>query len=110
MSSLTAKNTPAPGTTDPRRTDRIVEYKPELKRAEDDDPDVAGFVALVLAAVGLLISNRTCLWVGLVFSVESFLNQRASESALMGTPLAMILFSISTLSVNYLPGIMSTLQ
>ncbi|KAG0375544.1 hypothetical protein BGX24_008953 [Mortierella sp. AD032] len=110
MSSIAATNTPAAGTTDPRRADRIVEYKPEIKRTEDDDPDVAGFVALVLAAVGLMISNRTCLWVGLVSSVESYLNQRASESALMGTPLAMIIFSICTLSLNYLPGIMATLQ
>ncbi|KAF9128877.1 hypothetical protein BGW39_004648 [Mortierella sp. 14UC] len=98
------------GSSDPRRVDSIIEYKPELRRAEEDDPDVAGFVALVLAAVGLMISNRTCLWVGLVFAVESYLNQRASESALMGTPLAMILFSISTLGVNYLPQIMTNFQ
>ncbi|KAF9141342.1 hypothetical protein BG015_001316 [Linnemannia schmuckeri] len=92
--------------TDPRRPDQIIEYKPEVKRIEDDDPDVAGFVALVLAAVGLMIANGTCLWVGLVFSVESFLNQRASENALMGTPTSMILFSVATLTVNYLPQIM----
>jgi len=35
-------------TSDPRRPDAIVEYKPEVKRIEDDDPDVPGFVALVL--------------------------------------------------------------
>ncbi|KAG0247600.1 hypothetical protein BG011_001238 [Mortierella polycephala] len=40
---------------DPRRPDRIVEYKPEVKRIEDDDPDVPGFIALVLAVVGLMI-------------------------------------------------------
>ncbi|KAF9905725.1 hypothetical protein EC991_001327 [Linnemannia zychae] len=108
MSSPTATTTAAE-TSDPRRADSIIEYKPELRRAEEDDPDVAGFVALVLAAVGLMISNRTCLWVGFVFSIESYLNQRSSESALMGTPLAMVLFSISTLTMNYLPQIMANL-
>ena len=95
---------------DPRRPDQIIEYKPEVKRIEDDDPDVAGFVALVLAAVGLMIANRTCLWVGLIFSVESYLNQRASENALMGTPTSMILFSVATLAVNYLPQIMANFK
>ncbi|KAG9065208.1 hypothetical protein KI688_002531 [Linnemannia hyalina] len=95
---------------DPRRSDRIIEYKPEVKRIADDDPDIAGFIALVLAAVGLMIANRTCLWVGLIFSVESYLNQRASESALMGTPTSMILFSVATLAVNYLPQIMANFK
>ncbi|KAF9922754.1 hypothetical protein FBU30_007127 [Linnemannia zychae] len=98
----------ASASSDPRRADRIVEYKPEIKRIEDDEPDVAGFVALVLAAVGLMISNRTCLWVGFVFSVASFLNQRASEAALLGSPTSMVLFSISTLGVSYLPQILAS--
>ncbi|KAF9585194.1 hypothetical protein BGW38_003485 [Lunasporangiospora selenospora] len=33
---------------DPRRPESIVEYKPELKRLEDEDPDVPGFIAMVL--------------------------------------------------------------
>ncbi|GJJ71093.1 hypothetical protein EMPS_03443 [Entomortierella parvispora] len=93
----------AASTSDPRRPDAIVEYKPEVKRIEDDDPDVPGFVALVLAVVGLMIRNRTSLWVGMVFSVESYLNQRASEGGLLGSPTATILFSISTLVMNYMP-------
>ncbi|KAG0204272.1 Protein Asterix [Mortierella sp. GBA30] len=93
--------------SDPRRSDRIVEYKPEVKRIEDDDPDVPGFVALVLAVVGLMIRNRTCLWVGMIFSVESYLNQRASEGGLMGSPTATILFSISSLVMNYLPELVA---
>ncbi|KAF9093207.1 hypothetical protein BGX29_007592 [Mortierella sp. GBA35] len=111
-SSVAAHITPTTtaAAADPRRADRIVEYKPEVKRIEDDDPDVAGFVALVLAAVGLMISNRNCLWVGFVFAVESYLNQRSSESALMGTPTSMVLFSLSTLGVNYLPQIMANFK
>ncbi|KAG0049797.1 hypothetical protein BGZ83_005385 [Gryganskiella cystojenkinii] len=93
--------------SDPRKLDAIVEYKPEVKRIEDDDPDVPGFVALVLAVVGLMIRNRTCLWVGTIFSVESYLNQRASEGGLMGSPTATILFSISTLVMNYMPELVA---
>jgi hypothetical protein len=37
-------------TSDPRRPDAIVEYRPEVKRIEDDDPDVPGFVALVFGS------------------------------------------------------------
>ncbi|KAG0245796.1 hypothetical protein BGX31_006087 [Mortierella sp. GBA43] len=117
---------------DPRRPDRIVEYKPEVKRIEDDDPDVHGFVAIFAAVVGLMIrastlhtcgvhhsdkpsrrdssghkANRTALWVGMIFSVESYLNQRASEGGLMGSPGATIVFSISTLLMNYLPEILA---
>ncbi|KAI8345876.1 hypothetical protein B0O80DRAFT_471425 [Mortierella sp. GBAus27b] len=92
---------------DPRRPDRIVEYKPEVKRIEDDDPDVHGFVAIFAAVVGLMIRNRTALWVGMIFSVESYLNQRASEGGLMGSPGATIVFSISTLLMNYLPEILA---
>ncbi|KAF9935083.1 Protein Asterix [Mortierella antarctica] len=97
----------ASSSSDPRRPDRIVEYKPEVKRIEDDDPDVPGFVALVLAVVGLMIRNRTCLWIGMIFSVESYLNQRASEGGLMGSPAATILFSISSLVMNYLPELVA---
>ncbi|KAK3828196.1 MAG: hypothetical protein J3Q66DRAFT_9815 [Benniella sp.] len=77
---------------DPRRPDLIVEYKPEVKRIEDDEPDVHGFVAVCAAVVGLMIRNRTCLWVGTIFSVESYLNQRASEGGLMGSPGATIMY------------------
>ncbi|CAO3571797.1 unnamed protein product [Mortierella alpina] len=97
----------ASSSSDPRRPDCIVEYKPEVKRIEDDDPDVPGFVALVLAVVGLMIRNRTCLWIGMIFSVESYLNQRASEGGLMGSPAATILFSISSLVMNYLPELVA---
>ncbi|KAF9388146.1 Protein Asterix [Podila verticillata] len=94
-------------TSDPRRPDAIVEYRPEVKRIEDDDPDVPGFVALVFAICGLMIRNRTCLWVGMVFSVESYLNQRASEGGLLGSPAATIIFSLSTLVMNYMPEILA---
>ncbi|KAG0281298.1 hypothetical protein BGZ95_005197 [Linnemannia exigua] len=92
---------------DPRRPDSIVEYKPEVKRVEDDDPDVAGFVALVLSIVGLMIRNRTALWIGTVFAVESYLNQRASEGGLLGSPAATIMFSTLSLLMNYLPEIVA---
>ncbi|KAF9922853.1 hypothetical protein FBU30_007019 [Linnemannia zychae] len=91
--------------SDPRRPDCIVEYKAEVKREEDDDPDVAGFVAVVLSIVGLMIRNRTSLWVATVFSVESYLNQRASEGGLLGSPAATIMFSTLSLLMNYLPEI-----
>ncbi|KAF9336876.1 Protein Asterix [Podila minutissima] len=94
-------------TSDPRRPDAIVEYRPEVKRIEDDDPDVPGFVSLVFAICGLMIRNRTCLWVGMIFSVESYLNQRASEGGLLGSPAATIIFSLSTLVMNYLPEILA---
>ncbi|KAF9369606.1 hypothetical protein BGX21_005889 [Mortierella sp. AD011] len=96
----------APSTSsaaDPRRPDCIVEYKPEVRRIEDDDPDVHGFVALCTGSY----QNRTCLWIGMIFSVESYLNQRASEGGLMGSPTATILFSISTLVMNYMPEILA---
>ncbi|KAI7816731.1 hypothetical protein BC939DRAFT_467884 [Gamsiella multidivaricata] len=107
MSSSAAATSSSISSADPRRPDHIVEYKPEVKRIEDDDPDVHGFVALVAAVVGLMIRNRTCLWVGMIFSVESYLNQRASEGGLMGSPTATILFSISSLIMNYMPEILA---
>ncbi|KAG0004985.1 hypothetical protein BGZ80_005527, partial [Entomortierella chlamydospora] len=85
----------APSTSsaaDPRRPDCIVEYKPEVRRIEDDDPDVHGFVALCTGSYQVSTHpNRTCLWIGMIFSVESYLNQRASEGGLMGSPTATIL-------------------
>lgn len=97
----------APPPADPRSPESIVDYKPEVKRVEDDDPDVAGFVALVCSIVGLMIRNRTSLWVGTVFAVESFLNQRASDGGLLGSPAATILFSTLSLLMNYLPEIVA---
>ncbi|KAI8602898.1 hypothetical protein EDD21DRAFT_370562 [Dissophora ornata] len=105
--NVIAMSASSSSTADPRRADRIVEYKPEVKRIEDDDPDVHGFVALCIAVVGLMIKNRTCLWIGMIFSVESYLNQRASEGGLLGSPTATILFSVSSLTMNYMPELLA---
>ncbi|KAF9414889.1 hypothetical protein BGZ94_000247, partial [Podila epigama] len=86
MSAAEASST----TSDPRRPDAIIEYRPEVKRIEDDDPDVPGFVALVLVIAGLMVRNRQILWVGTIFAIESYLNQRASEGGLLGSPTATI--------------------
>jgi hypothetical protein len=51
---------------------------------------------MLLAICGLMIRNRTCLWVGMIFSVESYLNQRASEGGLLGSPAATIMYGWST--------------
>ncbi|KAG9323488.1 hypothetical protein KVV02_007813 [Mortierella alpina] len=126
----------ASSSSDPRRPDRIVEYKPEVKRIEDDDPDVPGFVALVLAVVGLMIrlernANTGSGGVGGDIrygrisqqhstAVEATSYQRLEESpshrkmaslyaegGLMGSPAATILFSISSLVMNYLPELVA---
>ncbi|KAF9343077.1 hypothetical protein BGX26_006303 [Mortierella sp. AD094] len=105
---MSASSASTSSTADPRRPDCIVEYKPEVRRVEDDDPDVHGFVALCTATKSQeWADNRTCLWIGMIFSVESYLNQRASEGGLMGSPTATILFSISTLVMNYMPEILA---
>ncbi|ORZ13377.1 hypothetical protein BCR41DRAFT_371508 [Lobosporangium transversale] len=111
---MSAPSASTSSSADPRRSDHIVEYKPEVKRIEDDDPDVHGFVALCAALhlimhhiISIRLRNRTCLWLGMIFSVESYLNQRASEGGLMGSPTATILFSVSSLVMNYMPEILA---
>ncbi|KAF9991725.1 hypothetical protein BGZ79_004079, partial [Entomortierella chlamydospora] len=89
---MSASDPSTSSAADPRRPDCIVEYKPEVRRIEDDDPDVHGFVALCTGSYQVSTHpNRTCLWIGMIFSVESYLNQRASEGGLMGSPTATIL-------------------
>ncbi|KAF9972001.1 hypothetical protein BGZ73_004927 [Actinomortierella ambigua] len=66
---------------DPRRFDTILPYKPEPRAPEDDEPDVHGFIAI----------NRIVLWVGMVFSLGSFLNASAIEGGLLGSPFATLM-------------------
>ncbi|KAG0223721.1 hypothetical protein BGW42_005706 [Actinomortierella wolfii] len=89
--------------SDPRRFDTILPYKPEPRAPEEDEPDVHGFIAILFAIVGVIFRNRMALWVGMLFSLESFLNASAIEGGLLGSPAATLMFSISTLVMNYMP-------
>lgn len=89
---------------DPRRTDRIVRYKPAASQGsgagDDLMPDYMNILGMIFSMCGLMMKLKSCAWCALYCSCISFANSRVSEDAKQ--VLSSFMLSVSAVVMSYL--------
>jgi len=91
--------------TDPRRPDKEVRYKPpgsnnQLHMQDDMTPEYMNVIGMIFSMCGLMMRLKWCSWVALYCSCISFANTRVSEDAKQ--ILSCFMLSISAVVMSYL--------
>ncbi|XP_032680932.1 protein Asterix isoform X3 [Odontomachus brunneus] len=91
--------------TDPRRPDKEVRYKPpgsnNQNQTQDDlTPDYMNVIGMIFSMCGLMMRLKWCAWVALYCSCISYANSRACEDAKQ--VLSCFMLSISAVVMSYL--------
>ncbi|GBC02186.1 hypothetical protein RclHR1_00450021 [Rhizophagus clarus] len=92
-------------TSDPKRPNAIVEYKPPIKQIDEIDPDFYGTFSLIFSTVGLIFKIKWSSWAAFIFGIISITNERASDQDPNGgrtTAFTSLLFALSGLAINYM--------
>ncbi|XP_020295490.1 protein Asterix [Pseudomyrmex gracilis] len=89
--------------TDPRRPDKEVRYKPPGSnnpgQQEDLPPDYMNVMGMIFSMCGLMMRLKWCAWVALYCSCISFANSRVSEDAKQ--IISCFMLSISAVVMSY---------
>jgi len=90
--------------SDPRRPNKVVRYKPPSAEAvqtpDDPIPDYMNVLAMVLSMCGLMMRMKWCAWVALYASCISFANSRSADDTKQ--ILSSFMLSISAVVMCYL--------
>ncbi|CAO4365640.1 unnamed protein product [Caenorhabditis nigoni] len=92
---------------DPRRSNRIVRFKPldataNQQQAVSDDPlpEYMNVLGMIFSMCGLMIRMKWCSWLALVCSCISFANTRTSDDAKQ--IVSSFMLSVSAVVMSYL--------
>lgn len=93
-------------TSDVKRPDRIIRYKPVAASAQGggtaDDlmPDYLNILGMIFSMLGLMMKLKYCAWIALYCSCISFANSRVTEDAKQ--VLSSFMLSVSAVVMSYL--------
>ncbi|KAJ3669803.1 hypothetical protein LUZ60_010127 [Juncus effusus] len=86
---------------DPRMPSAAKPYKPPVLSAADLPIDYAGFLAVILGAVGVIFRYKLCSWLAIIFCAQSLSNMRNFETELKQVSMA-FMFGLMGLVTNYI--------
>ncbi|CAB0029567.1 unnamed protein product [Trichogramma brassicae] len=90
--------------SDPRRPDREIRYKPptgtQISAGEDFTPDYMNIIGMIFSMCGLMMRLKWCAWVALYCSCISYANSRMSDDTKQ--ILSSFILSISAVVMSYL--------
>jgi len=103
MSSPVLQITEMNSSTDPRRPEREIRYKPSSSNNQIQDdltPDYMNVIGMIFSMCGLMLRMKWCAWIALYCSCISFANSRVSEDTKQ--ILSCFMLSISAVVMSYL--------
>ncbi|XP_069164634.1 protein Asterix-like [Procambarus clarkii] len=104
-SNIPTQNATSNNSSDPRRVDKIVRYKPSAQGTpgapgEDPTTDYMNVLGMIFSMCGLMMRLKWCAWVALYCSCISFANSRVNDDTKQ--MLSSFMLSISAVVMSYL--------
>ncbi|CAH1244218.1 WDR83OS [Branchiostoma lanceolatum] len=91
----------ANSSSDPRRPNKVVRYKPpSQERLDDPTPDYMNLLGMIFSMCGLMMKMKWCAWAAVYCAFISFSNSRSSEDTKQ--MLSSFMLSISAVVMSYL--------